>query len=180
MISKDGWLYIGKEAYLFERDNFYKINNYSKERLTQVSAGARTGADLAKYTITRTSTATAKGRRAAEVNCLQEYWVGGNKRRMAGVIGSTNYQGFYSMVYCVAKHQSRLFGSIWSTSDTPVIRTSGTVNVVYESPSGGPGWSYQASFNEERANTGWAEVSFQSAYIQNATPPKTWNYDPLY
>jgi hypothetical protein len=150
LVNRDGLLVIADEVYKFEYDKFYisKLKNKSLRLGFDVNSADKIGK------ITHGNSPSSNGRVANSEHCIDEYWVGANKRRMAGDVdyGIFSVPGgnFYTNVTIYTKHQKRVLGTSWWTIDAPVVRFQGSIRVI-----NGNSISYQQIPNQEKFNTGW-------------------------
>ena len=171
LVNKDGLLRIADQLYKFEYNKFYilKLKNgvSSKVSFDEKSEGVIVGK------VTHSTSPNAKV--AASTTCIQEYWVGNSKRRMAGDIDYSEYTANggsqYSNVTIYTKHQKRVFGIWWSTN-IPMLSFSGNL-IAHNVGSWSSGnWGIQHPINFERACNDCCseEISFPSQCPSGCAP----------
>ncbi|WP_077920558.1 hypothetical protein [Spirosoma sp. 209] len=131
LVSKDGWIYIGNDAYYVTRDQFELVKNRSASKIADVMAGRLNRSDVIHGTVSHQPQNSAGARRADSQTCIQEYFDGSNKRRMAGDIDYEFYNAaggtFYKSLTIYTKHQRRNFGTYWTQLNAPRLNISGSV-----------------------------------------------------
>ncbi len=165
LVNKDGLLMIEGKLYRFEYDKFYvlKLKNGASSRVSfdeksdGVIVGKITygGAPNAKITASNT--------------CIQEYWVGNNKRRMAGDIDYSYYSlpggTFYVNVTLYTKHQRRILGVSWWTTNADDMLLQGSIKIDNGNS------VYTDYFSSPSSSDGWIERSYPSGCVN--TPAGT-------
>lgn len=99
---------------------------------------------------------------AASTTCIKEYWVSGNKRRMAGDIDFSYYSvpggNFYTNVTVYTKHQRRVLGVSWWTLNAEFMLLQGSIRI----DDGNINGPFTNNFYTTSAQDGWIEISYPS------------------
>jgi hypothetical protein len=161
LVNKDGLLVIENKIHKFHYDKFYAMSLQS----STASAGfdeKTIGVSLGK--VAHRNSPNAKI--ASSTTCIQEYWVGGNKRRLAGDVDYTEYYlngGLqYKNVTVYTKHQKRVLGTSWWTMDTGSLSLTGSIKIhnVQSLNTGIWGTQFTYQINQSCNNCGLLQEPF--------------------
>lgn len=163
LVSKDGWVYIGSDAYYFTRDKFKQVRNSSATKIANVMAGKLTGPDVINGTVSHERKGSAGARPAGTVECIHDYFDGSNKRRMAGDIDYTFYDGAsvgvsYESLTIYTKHQRRNLGTYWTYIEAPILSLNGSLTVRTTTSGSYPAYFSQTSFNVSQISKSYPKV----------------------
>lgn len=175
LVNREGLLVIGNTAHKFYYDKFYMSNlqnNASRIDFNEKDAGVSIGR------VTHGNALASNARGAASIHCLHEYWVGNNKRRLAGDIDYSEYYTngalHYRNVTVYTKHQKRVLGTWW-TMDTNSLSLTGSIKIhnldSWETGIWGTQFTY--SINHSCTDCGWLEESFGSNCPTGCAPTYT-------
>lgn len=145
LVSKEGLIYVGEQAFHYSYARKVTIDNfskYSKNELLAFAAAPKSSSEdvtsrVFNRKILKTGLKNTSDPNAKQVSCLNDYWHGGVlccKKRMVGEIEALDGGGSFSdyeAVYARTKHQRRQSG-IWYLDQAPLLRIDNSTVTVQD------------------------------------------------